>query len=70
MAIAGERRESEARDRKGCSGGSADARDLGPDRKCAALGRPVLIGGDMMAAEMKEVVDRLVRGKELLCLAR
>jgi hypothetical protein len=49
--------------------GSAERVDVGPDLKGLGPGSPVLIGGDVMAAEMEEVVDRVVRREEPLCLS-
>src|ERR1700752_3844378 len=55
---------------EGPSRGSADAGDVGPDLESLGPGSPVLIGGDVSAAEVKGVVDRVVRRKEALRLSR
>src|SRR3954454_4547186 len=44
--------------------------DLGPGLKGLGPGGSVLIGGDVIAAEMKEVVDLVMGGEEALCLSR
>ena len=48
---------------------SGHAADLGPGLKGLGPGGSILIGGDVVAAEMKEVVDLVVSGEETLCLA-
>src|SRR3712207_4080125 len=51
------------------SRGNRDAGDLGPDREGLRACGSVLGGGDVIAAEMKEVVDLVVGGEESLRLA-
>src|SRR5215217_2427718 len=48
---------------------SGHAGDLGPGLKGLGPGGSILISGDVVAAEMKEVVDLVVSGEETLCLA-
>jgi hypothetical protein len=52
------------------SGGHGSAGDRGPDVEGLGAGGSVLVGGDVIAAEMEEVVDRLVRCQESLRLPR
>jgi hypothetical protein len=49
--------------------GSGDTADLGPHRKGSPPGSSILGGGDVLAAERKEVVDLIMRREEPLCLA-
>ena len=49
---------------------SGRAGDLGPSLKGLGSGGSILAGGDVVAAEMEEVVDRVVGGEETLCLPR
>jgi hypothetical protein len=59
----------------GSSGGMGDfvasgpAGDLGPGLKGLGPGGSTLAGGDVIAAEMKEVIDLVVGGEEALRLA-
>jgi hypothetical protein len=48
--------------------GNRDVGDLGPDREGSRAGASVLGGGDVIATEVEEVVDLVVRGEEPLCL--
>ncbi len=48
---------------------SGDAGDLGPNLKGLGPGGSILGGGHLMAAEVEEVVDPVVGGKETLRLA-
>ena len=50
-----------------CQNGHAG--DLGPALKGLGLGGSILIGGDVVAAERKEVVDLVVGGEKTLRLA-
>ena len=43
--------------------------DLGPGLKGLGPEGSILIGGDVVTAEMKEVIDLVVGGEETLCLA-
>ena len=43
--------------------------DLGPGREGLGSGGSILSGGNVVTAEMKEVVDRVVSREEALCLA-
>ena len=45
------------------------AGDLRPGLKGLGAGGSILIGGDMVAAEIEEVVDLIVGGEKTLCLA-
>jgi len=49
---------------------SGDAGDLGPNLEGLGPGGSILCGGHLMAAEVEQVVDSVVGGKEALCLAR
>src|SRR6476646_2489063 len=49
---------------------SGHAGDLGPGLKGLGPGGSIQIGGDVVAAEMEEVVDLVVSGEETLCLPR
>jgi hypothetical protein len=61
--------ESQAGRSKRRSGGSATG-DRRPDVEGSGAGVSVLVGGDVIAAEIEEVVDRLVRArKRCACLA-
>ena len=48
---------------------SLGARDLGPDHAGLRAGGSVLGGGEVIAAEIKEVVDMVVSREKPLCLA-
>ena len=48
------------------SGRSSDAADVGPRLERTRPRGPVLAGGDVVAAEVEEVVDLLVGGEEAL----
>ena len=48
---------------------SGHAGDLGPGLKGLGAGGSILISGEVVAAEMKEVVDLVVSREETLCLA-
>jgi hypothetical protein len=48
---------------------AGNAGDLGPGLKGLGAVGSILIGGDVVAAEMKEVVDLVVGGEETLRLA-
>jgi hypothetical protein len=48
---------------------SGHAGDLGPSLKGLGAGGAILIGGDVVAAEMEEVIDLVVGGEEALGLA-
>jgi hypothetical protein len=50
-----------------CGGGNAG--DLGPRLESLGSGSSILVGGDVIAAEMEEVVDPVMGEKEALCLA-
>jgi len=43
--------------------------DIGPHLERQRPGGTILIGGDVVAAEMEEVVDLVVGGEKALCLA-
>ena len=47
---------------------SGDAGDLGPNLKGLGPGSPILGGRHVMAAEVEEVVEPVVRGEEALRL--
>src|SRR4051812_3322652 len=47
--------------------GSLDARDLSPDREGLHADGSVLAGGEVIAVEIKEVVDLVVGGEERNC---
>ena len=64
--VAGERKSGGESKRR--SGGHGSAGDRGPDVEGSGAGGSVLVGGDVIAAEMEEVVDRLVRCQESLRL--
>jgi hypothetical protein len=49
--------------------GSCDIADLGPGCEGLPPGSPVFGGGDVITAEIKEVVDLIVGREETLCLA-
>jgi hypothetical protein len=62
------REKVEAGRSKRRSGGHGSAGDRGPDVEGSGAGGSVLVGGDVIAAEVEEVVDRLVRCQESLRL--
>ena len=49
--------------------GSCDIADLGPGCEGSPPGSPVFGGGDVIAAEIEEVVDLIMGREEPLCLA-
>ena len=48
---------------------SGHASDLGPDLEGLGPGGSILDGGDVVAAEVEEIVDLVVSREEALCLA-
>src|SRR4051794_5610277 len=66
---AGEDKEAPSLIGATASCGSLDARDLSPDREGLRADRSVLAGGEVIAVEMKEVVDLVVGREEALRLA-
>ena len=48
--------------------GSCDIADLGPGCEGSPPGSPVFGGGDVITAEIKEIVDLIVGREKLLCL--
>ena len=62
----GGREKVEAGRSKRRSGSHGSAGDRGPDVEGSGAGSSVLVGGDVIAAEVEEVVDRLVRCQESL----
>src|SRR3954451_22638688 len=66
---AGEDKEAPSLIGATASCGSLDARDLSPDREGLRADGSVLAGGEVIAVEMKEVVDLVVGGEEPLRLA-
>src|SRR4051812_41936526 len=52
------------------SGRGSNPADVGPRPECSRPCGSILAGGDMVAAEMKEVVDLIVGGEEPLRLPR
>ena len=66
---AGEDKEAPSLIGATASCGSVDARDLSPDREGLRADGSVLAGGEVIAVEMKEVVDLVVGGEEPLRLA-
>lgn len=64
----------ERNEMSGCQTGwplcqSGRAGDLGPGLEGLDPGGSILVSGQMIAAEMKEVVDPVIGGEETLCLA-
>src|SRR3954466_4214205 len=66
---AGEDKEAPSLIGATASCGSLDARDLSLDREGLRADGSVLAGGEVIAVEMKEVVDLVVGGEEPLRLA-
>jgi hypothetical protein len=66
---AGEDKEAPSLIGATASCGSLDARDLSPDREGLRADGSVLAGGEVIAVEIKEVVDLVVGGEEPLRLA-
>ena len=52
------------------SGCGSNPADVGPHLKRTLPCSSILTGGEMVAAEMEEVVDLVVGGEETLCLPR
>jgi hypothetical protein len=55
---------------EGLSRSRGDSGDVSPDREGSGAGGSVLGGGDVIAAAMKEIVDRVMCGQEPLRLSR